>query len=100
MGDLYVKLADQIYSPITDKKEVVVEKKLMKKTKKRIIRERKNNKIIINMAEVSGRIKKLKNDITFEIYQPAIDKLNTKVEELKKYKQGLKDKLEKLKKNK
>lgn len=105
MGDEYMKLADQIYSmedseendkPITENKAIVEETIVNDEEPKREFSEKE--KIMINMAEVSGRIKKLKNDITFEIYEPAIAKLNKKVDELKLYKQGLKDKLAKLKK--
>ena len=102
MGELYKKLADQIYS-IEDSMDTQPKEHLNKVVEVNVDPEPEKSKftekeqLMMNMANISGQIKKLKRDIDFEVHQPAIDKLNTKIDELKEEKKELNNKIAVLK---
>lgn len=107
MGDEYMKLSKEIYA-IEDTMDTQPKEHLNKVVEDVKIVDEKNEEpkknftekenLMMNLMHISGQIKKLKNDITFEIYEPAIAKLNKKIDDLKVAKQKFNKQLENLKK--
>ena len=108
MGELYLQLAEQIYtledSMDTQPKEpnnITVEKDkevIAEETEKPTRKFTEKEQLMMDIANISGQIKKLKRDIDFEIYEPAIAKINKRLDELKAHKLKFSKRLEILKK--